>query len=400
MMGATRSKPLEPESLGGVRVLVTDAETRLGLYVVRALSRAGCRVTALAANSTGPVISFSSRHAHRKERLRDGDYSQRLPEAIEALAPEHDVLVPISAFTISVVLASADRLSSLIRYYVPRSDQFQLASDKRSTTRAAEAAGVPVPETYRRLDPSTIREWADEMGDRLPMVIKFADEERAVAWAPKDRYRIVRTPDALATEYQRMHDIAEFPLVQEYIDGQGYGYFSIFGPSGTPVTTFCHRRLREYPISGGPSTLCESANDPVLVELGTRLLTALDWRGVAMVEFKRDYRTGEYRLLEINPRFWGSLPLALQCGVNFPVYQVQLALGQSPAPRKDYPIGRKSRFFFSDLLAVREEWQAGNRMEVGKTYLKQLLDPRIKDGLFDLRDPRPVITYLRDKLRR
>ena len=382
----------------GVRVLVTDAETTLGLYVIRALGRAGCKVTALAWHESKNVIGFSSRFAHRKERLPVGRYWQTLPDAIEALAPTHDVLIPVTAFSITVVASSAERLSPLIPFYLPSLEAFKLASDKRSTTQAAIEAGVPVPETYSGLDPATIDEWAEEMKDRLPMVVKFSDEERSSAWAPADRYRIVHSTHALVSEYRRMHDIAAFPLVQEYVDGQGYGFFAIFDRSGEPAATFCHRRLREYPISGGPSTLCESVYDPVLIELGTRMLRHLDWRGVAMVEFKRDRRTGEYRLLEINPRFWGSLSLAIQCGVNFPLYQVQLALGMAPSSPSEYPVGRKSRLFFTDLLAVRDHWRAGNKVKVAATYVKELTDPRIKDGFIDWRDPRPLMTYLSDKL--
>jgi predicted ATP-grasp superfamily ATP-dependent carboligase len=146
--------------------------------------------------------------------------------------------------------------------------------------------------------------------------------------------------------------------------------------------------------------LCESFHDEVMEELGTRLLRALDWRGVAMVEFKRDRRTGEYKLLEVNPRFWGSLPLALHCGVVFPVYQAQLALGLTPDPPAGYPTGRKMRFFFSDLLAVRQQWRTGNRRAVAVRYLRELFDPSIKDGLFDVDDPRPVATYVRQRLKR
>lgn len=130
------------------------------------------------------------------------------------------------------------------------------------------------------------------------------------------------------------------------------------------------------------------------------MLQAMEWRGVAMVEFKRDRKTGEYKLLEINPRFWGSLPLALHCGVNFPVYQAQLALGLTPQAENTYPTGRRMRFFFSDLLAVMEQFRTGNKWLVARSYVQELLDFSIKDGLFALDDTRPLMTYLWQRLRR
>jgi predicted ATP-grasp superfamily ATP-dependent carboligase len=384
--------------LSGVRVLVTDADARLGLYVIRALGRAGCRVTALTGSQAGPVLGFSSRFTAERHRLRPGRYEEVLADTIGELAPQHDVVVPVSTLSILLVALAADRLTPHIHFYIPPLESVRIAESKRETTRVGREIGMPVPETYDFLDPDRIESWVREEA-RGPLVIKFADDRRTGGWGPADRYRIVEAPDQVVAEYRRMHALGEFPVVQEYIGGDGYGFFAIMGPNGEPVATFCHKRLREYPISGGPSTLCESFYDDELVELGTRLLKALDWRGVGMVEFKQNRDTGEYKLLEINPRFWGSLPLAIHCGVDFPVYQVQLALGVDPQPPASYPVGRKMRYFFSDLFAVWDHWRSGNR-GIAKTYARELLDWRIRDGLFELGDPRPMATYIRQMLRR
>lgn len=400
-MSSVGSRPApKGGELSGVRAIVTNAETRIGLYVIRALGRAGCRVTALSSKQSGTVIGFSSRYAAERHRLPNGPYGKRLPEMVESLAARHDVLVPISAIAIAIVAFASERLESLIPYYIPGFEALRTAQDKRATTRIGREVGVPVPATYDNLDPTTIGDWAASMAAKLPLVVKFADDRRSGGWKPADRYRIVRTPDELIHEYGRMHELGEFPLVQEYIEGDGYGFFTLMGPSGHPVTTFCHRRLREYPVAGGPSTLCESVHDDTLVELGTRLLGAMDWRGVAMVEFKRDRKSGEYKLLEINPRFWGSLPLALHCGVNFPVYQVQLALGRSPMPPVEYAVGRKMRFFFPDFLAVRQQWASGDKRAISARYVKELLDISIKDGIFDIDDPGSFVAYVRQNLGR
>jgi predicted ATP-grasp superfamily ATP-dependent carboligase len=385
--------------LTGVRTIVTDADTRLGLYVIRSLGRAGSRITALTAQQTGSVLGFSSRYVTGTHRLPSGKYEETLPDTIASLASRHDVLVPVSTFSISITAGSADRFDPLV-FYIPSLPSLRAAMDKGATTAVAREVGIPVPETYERLDPATIGQWADKMYGKYPLVVKFRDDKRSSAWSPADRYRIVRSAAELSAEYSRMHTLGEYPLVQEYIEGDGYGFFAMIGPQGEPVATFCHRRLREYPISGGPSTLCESIYDETLVELGTRLLRALNWRGVAMVEFKRDQRTGEFKLLEVNPRFWGSLPLALHCGVNFPVYQTQLALGLTPAPKSAYPTGRKMRFLLTDLLAVREQWRNGDKRAIATRYLKELFDLSIKDGLFDIDDPRPFATYLSRRMKR
>ena len=377
------------------RVIVTDAESRLGLYVIRALGRAGCRITAIANQAQGPVIGFRSRYAQNTYRLREGDYWSTLPEALERLGPSHDVLMPLSAYSISVVHENEAKFSSHLRFFLPSGEAFRHASDKRAVTSTAAAIGVPVPETFEGLTSESIEDWAAEHQDRLPLVVKFSDEDRDSHWAPADRYRIVRSTETLVREYRRMDAVASNPLVQEYVEGEGYGYFAIFGPSGDPVAEFAHRRLREFPVSGGPSTLCQSVADPALIELGRRMLRGLDWKGVAMVEFKRDRRTGNYKILEINPRFWGSLPLALQCGVNFPLYQVQLALGQAVDPKAEYPVGLRMRFLITDMLAFGKQWIQEPSMGLAWRYFRELCDLSIKDGIFSLDDPRPFFTYLR-----
>jgi len=67
-----------------------------------------------------------------------------------------------------------------------------------------------------------------------------------------------------------------------------------------------------------------------LVAHSRRILENLAWRGVAMVEWKQDPKTGEHRLLEINPRFWGSLDLAIRAGVDFPTLYARAAAGKLP----------------------------------------------------------------------
>ena len=89
---------------------------------------------------------------------------------------------------------------------------------------------------------------------------------------------------------------------------------------------FQHRRLHEVPITGGASALRESVPvDPTLLDYSVRLLRELAWTGLAMVEF----RVGPAgpMLMEINGRVWGSLPLAVKSGVDFPAKLVQLHLG-------------------------------------------------------------------------
>jgi predicted ATP-grasp superfamily ATP-dependent carboligase len=139
------------------------------------------------------------------------------------------------------------------------------------------------------------------------------------------------------------------PLVQALVRGCGAGVNTLWH-EGRPLVWFCHQRLREIDLRGGRSTAAISvAPDPRMVESAYRMLSALRWHGVAMVEFKRDEASGAYWLLEINGRFWGSLPLALAAGVDFPYYLYQLAIDDTPRPPATYPVGVMARDAVAEL---------------------------------------------------
>jgi hypothetical protein len=150
--------------------------------------------------------------------------------------------------------------------------------------------------------------------------------------------------------YRDLDFLSAYPsMIQERIVGPGIGIF-VLCDRGRLRAAFAHRRLREKPPSGGASVLCESiAIDPELLGQAMRLLGPLAWHGVAMMEFKQDQRTGRSFLMEVNGRFWGSLQLAVQSGVDFPYLSCQLALGQAVDGPRQYEIGVKSRWLLGDL---------------------------------------------------
>jgi predicted ATP-grasp superfamily ATP-dependent carboligase len=138
---------------------------------------------------------------------------------------------------------------------------------------------------------------------------------------------------------------------------------------------------------------------PEIEKIGREVLERLSWRGVAMVEFKRCARTGKFYLLDINPRFWGSLPLSEAAGVNFPYLLYKAALGEKfPVP--DYRVGVRMRLLPTYLLSLASTFRA-SPLSVGEWLPKlgYLFDPRVCEGLFALDDLKPAFAYLRTRMR-
>jgi predicted ATP-grasp superfamily ATP-dependent carboligase len=143
--------------------------------------------------------------------------------------------------------------------------------------------------------------------------------------------------------------------VQERVIGPGIGVFVLLW-DGELLAAFAHRRIREKPPSGGVSVLSESIPlDPGLLARSDALLRDFDWQGVAMVEYKIDQKTGIPYLMEVNGRFWGSLQLAIDAGVDFPNLLVAAACGHPTPPVVDYKVGARLRWEWGDVdnLVVR-----------------------------------------------
>lgn len=269
-------------------------------------------------------------------------------DAVKAkcLEEQVQVLLPMTDHTFETLLPFRDDLAEAT---LPAGDAkaFHSLTDKGELERLASSLSIRTPRTVEIHNQDEIASRC--AGWEFPLVVKPAlPHTRQHGWSvPKVRY--VFNPEALrqaAEEYLAIHVGAV--LVQEYVEGQGVGVFMLFR-QGTPLACFAHRRLREKPPSGGVSVLCESIPvDPELRRMTEQLVQAVGWHGVAMTEWKCSPSKPPC-LIEVNARFWGSLQLAVDAGMDFPWLLYQLALGRTPNIPDTYRIGVKSRWLLGDL---------------------------------------------------
>jgi len=199
-------------------------------------------------------------------------------------------------------------------------------------------------------------------------------------------------------------------LLQEYCQGEGHGVEMLLY-EGRPLAVFQHRRLREMPIQGGPSALRESVPvNPVLYEHSRALLAELRWTGLAMVEFKVG-PTGVW-LMEINGRVWGSLPLAVHAGMDFPARLVETLLSgpddDTQLPHSTYRVGVRAQNLELELAWIvsvltrrsRTPFLPMPRRRESFAALVQLFHPAYKHDILSLRDPLPGLVELARIIRR
>ncbi|MDD5271583.1 MAG: ATP-grasp domain-containing protein [Methylovulum sp.] len=305
------------------RVLVLDADMVSCLSIVRSLGRQGI-VCDIAASDGLSVLAGYSRYAGRLFRhpnpLTD---AEAFIGFISGHLQQHayDLVIPVTERSL-IPLANTDKLGQWadILAIAPRASLSKVL-DKRQTMALAQQCAVKVPFSYAVDSVDAIRQLLPEL--RFPVVLKpessipNADirQHLSVAYAFNDSELL-----NLAAGLLKHCPL----LLQEYSQGVGTG-IELLADHGEIVYAFQHQRLHEVPLTGGGSSFRKSmALNPILLAAAARLITALHWHGVAMVEFKWQPDTQDYALMEINGRFWGSLPLACAAGADFPWLLSQL----------------------------------------------------------------------------
>ncbi|HYV84808.1 MAG TPA: ATP-grasp domain-containing protein [Patescibacteria group bacterium] len=333
-------------------ILVTDASGNHALAVVRSLGGRGLDVIAAGGESiaqAGFSRYCSARVLYPSPRRGLKPFQDALLGLLDERRPR--LLMPMTECTLVAIAPIREEIeSSVVLAPLPETQALAVAFDKRATLALADGLGVRAPETFVVHDLADL----DDLRDRItyPAVIKPRRSEFVTAdGRVTEGGPVEYCPDAgrLRELYAAVHARAPFPLIQEFIPGEGFGV-SVLYDHGRLRALFAHRRLRMIRPTGSGSSLRESIAPPEdMVAPARRLLESLGWHGVAMVEFKRDARDGAAVLMEINGRFWNSLPLAIASGVDFPFLIYRLATEGACPERLDYRVGVRGRWLAGDL---------------------------------------------------
>jgi predicted ATP-grasp superfamily ATP-dependent carboligase len=311
-----------------------------------------------------------------------------------------EILIPVTDGSLVAVLRARERFAGVT---IPFADFAAMSaiSDKARVLAEAQAIGIAVPESVtvarrEELTPALAQTL------RFPIVLKPSRSVRAGAQgASKHDVRHAADGRELMMLARELPESAFPALLQRRIVGPGEGIF-LLRWEGRTIARFAHRRLREKPPAGGVSVYSESVRaDEDLVARSEALLDRFEWRGVAMVEYKRDAATGTPYLMEVNGRFWGSLQLAIEAGVNFPALLVACAHGEKPPAVTSYRVGVRNRWWWGDVdqlltrlrrsrrrLSLPREFP-GRLAAIGE-FVAATLGPG-RDEVLRLDDPRPFL---------
>ncbi|WP_458732981.1 carboxylate--amine ligase [Sphingobium xenophagum] len=383
--------------------IVLGLENAIGLTVVRELGEHGVPVHGVAGDADS--VGAASRHCTRSHLRPDGPAALWLPDLIARTGAGAVLAVSESDL---LELAELPPTIGDCHILVPRPDRLAKVIDKFRTLDIAEKAGLRVPQTWQ---PQIGEDFAARVATmHYPLVAKWANppaimpilEQAGLEWL-KTEY--VHTPQELVGLLDRYAPVGLWPLIQQYCRGVGLGQM-LYMEQGQATLRFQHRRLHEWPPEGGVSTLCRAEPADLhgdQMALSEQLLRALDWDGQAMVEYRYEPDSGRYWLMEVNGRFWGSLPLARHCGAHFAweAYR-RTVLGQrdpAPPPRDDL----RARYMVPETKRLIRLWIAPGR--ISDPFFKRrpvrdlfgyvlgFFDPATRYYVLTLSDPRP---WMRD----
>ena len=389
-----------------IPAVVLGIDTPIGLAIIRDLGRRGVPVIGIAHSASG--LGLRSRYLTRG-LVRPGGGAAGLVQQLRQLSSE---IGPACLFAIAETDISALNLerAQLDGYRLMFADTVRMARvlHKDQTYAAAVSVGIHVPRT---LHPASLEEAAAAApGLRYPVILKWADPNGAMqplrrAGLSLDKLRYCADAGELMAGLRGYEPVGLYPMVQEFCAGYGLGQFVLMR-DGQAHCLFQHRRVHEWPPEGGISTLCVSLppdEHAALMTQSVALLRALDWEGVAMVEYRYDPATGRAALMEINGRFWGSLPLACQAGAAFPWYAYQLLGLDRPVAQAPYVAGLRARFMVPETKRL---WRvltrkpgdgyvpaAGALAELAG-YLLDFVRPGTGYFVHSWRDPMPLLSDL------
>ncbi len=259
--------------------------------------------------------------------------------------------------------------------------------NKWHTVSLARAAGVPVPETIK---PET-REELIESASRFkyPAIVKTQ-----IGNSGKGVF-VVRSPQECIERFDwlvKTYDlgVSHWPILQGFAPGIGYGVCLLYN-RGEFRAAFCEQYIRCKDGQFGTSVFRESVWVPELEAHARALMDSLKWHGVAHLDFQYDEATGQVSLIEINPRFWGALDLAVRAGVDFPWLLYKMAIDGDVEPVTSYKIGVTSRWIVGEMLHLFNLVRRGRVGQTVKT-IAEVLGTR-SDGYDDFRltDPAPLL---------
>ena len=300
-----------------------------GLGVLRSLARKEVPILLL---DSQYCIGRYSRYKKRFVKSPHPSETEAYLDFLIALSKKENIqgwiIFPNSDEAVFVLSKYKSVLEKFFRIPTPSWDVIKYLYVKENTYKIAQKHDIPIPKTYY---PKNIEELM-ELDLQFPLVIKPSIRDRFYNKIKIKAFRVNNKKELVQT-YRKVCSIISPSevLIQEFIPGGPHHLYSCcpFFKNGHILVSITARRSRQHPMDfGHATTFAEIAHVAPIQRIAEKFLRLVDYYGVAEVEFMHDPKSKEYKLLEVNPRFWGWHTLAIAAGVDFPYIVYQDVIGE------------------------------------------------------------------------
>lgn len=298
----------------------------------------------------------------------------------------YEMLISAQDETTYLLSKHKKEISKYTNLYIADFGIFDEFFDKGKTIKIAQKAGIPTPITYFPEDTDI---------DLIKNEVKYPVLIRSRISSGSRGMKLVNSPKDFDKAYEELKLNFGEPIIQEYIVKKGYSTACILlDDQQNEIASFSYKRLKEYPLSGGPTVVAISSDDAITKKYSLNLLRKVGWKGVAEVEYILNQKN-EPLLLEVNPRFWMPLNHAIDSGVDFPYLLYKLATNEYINPVKSYKVGVKYRWIFPYEILWLMSTQ--NKIQGFKEFIN-FWEKGLSLGIFSLTDPLPLIGTIAQSL--
>lgn len=341
------------------KVLVLGEDARAFLTVIRSLGRKGIEVhVAWCPQDALALRSKYIRRIHNLPAYSTNDDAWKRELISLCRTERFDLVIPCNDQTLIPLQTHRDELRAVGRFYTLPPRAFDIAFNKIKTNQLGRELGLKLPREAIASQSSDGDAIARDF--RFPVVLKPEASFKAQDLHSRHDVERVNDAESLRQHLPRMLSGGTRVIVQEVFNGVGAGV-ELIARDGKILVAFQHVRVHE-PLTGGASSYRKSVPlDPQLLDAAEKLVAALGYTGVAMIEFRINPQTGDWILIEINGRFWGSLPLAVAAGADFPFYLYEMLVHG----RTDFPTSYQPETYCRNLSQeinwLMANWRADKR---------------------------------------
>lgn len=262
--------------------------------------------------------SFSAKLIYRKEihYIDKKNFISSIDSVLEKFLDNEIVVFPTEENTMNFFYEYANDLDKRIKYLFPNKDVFNLVREKKSLNDFCISIDVPVPKEFNIKKIS-------EFKNHLPLIAKpkIGSGSRGIF--------LLNSNEDITCFDEKVTSKKDYLVQEKIANGLNVEGCFLLCKGGEIINYYTHNRIRTFPRTGGVTTHSKVGKNIKLFKASKELILKLNYSGMLMIEFLYDAKDNKYKLIEINPRIWGSILASKSSNINLVQNYISLCLNKS-----------------------------------------------------------------------